>query len=39
MRVGRIGISSSGQDGIELQVNHLKNPDYLREVIDLYRPL
>lgn len=39
MRVGRIGISSSGQDGIELQVNHLKNPDYLRQVIDLYRPL
>lgn len=39
MRVGRIGISSSGQDGIELQVNHLKDPDYLREVIDLYRPL
>jgi len=39
MKVGRIGISSSGQDGIELQVNHLKKPDYLREVIDLYRPL
>ena len=39
MGVGRIGISSSGQDGIELQVNHLKNPNYLREVIDLYRPL
>lgn len=39
MKVGRIGISSSGQDGIELQVNHLKDPDYLREVIDLYRPL
>lgn len=39
MRVGRIGISSSGQDGIELQVNHLKDPDKLREIIDLYRPL
>ncbi len=39
MGVGRIGISSSGQDGIELQVNHLKDPDYLRQVIDLYRPL
>jgi len=39
MKVGRIGISSSGQDGIELQVNHLLKPDYLREVIDLYRPL
>ncbi|MHA7813037.1 MAG: PH domain-containing protein [Phycisphaerales bacterium] len=39
MSVGRIGISSSGQDGVELQVNHLKDPGYLREVIDLYRPL
>ncbi|MFG0245412.1 MAG: PH domain-containing protein [Phycisphaerales bacterium JB052] len=39
MKVGRIGISSSGQDGIELQVNHLKDPEYLRQVIDLYRPL
>lgn len=39
MNVGRIGISSSGQDGIELQVNHLKDPEYLRQVIDLYRPL
>lgn len=37
--VGRIGISSSGQDGIELQVNHLKDPDNLRKIIDLYRPL
>lgn len=39
MGVGKIGISSSGQDGVELQVNHLRDPDYLREVIDLYRPL
>ena len=39
MGVGRIGISSSGQDGIELQVNHLRKPDYLRQIIDLYRPL
>lgn len=37
--VGRIGISSSGQDGVEIQVNHLPNPDKLREIIDLYRPL
>jgi len=37
--VGRIGISSSGQDGVELQVNHLKDPDNLRKIIDLYRPL
>jgi len=39
MKVGKIGISSSGQDGIELQINHLKDPDMLREIIDLYRPL
>ncbi len=39
MRVGRIGISSSGQDGIELQVNHLKDPAELHRIIDLYRPL
>ncbi len=37
--VGKLGISSSGQDGIELQVNHLKDPDNLRKIIDLYRPL
>ncbi|MDF1808807.1 MAG: PH domain-containing protein [Phycisphaerales bacterium] len=39
MRVGKIGISSSGQDGVELQVNHLQDPDKIREIIDLYRPL
>lgn len=38
-RVGKLGISSSGQDGVEVQVNHLPNPDKLREIIDLYRPL
>jgi len=37
--VGRLGISSSGQDGVEIQVNHLKQPDELRRMIDLYRPL
>lgn len=37
--VGRIGISSSGQDGIEISVNHLRQPDKLREIIDLYREL
>ena len=37
--VGRVGISSSGQDGVEIQVNHLANPNKLREVIDLYRPI
>lgn len=38
-RVGRLGISSSGQDGVEITVNHLPNPNRLRETIDLYRPL
>ncbi len=38
-KVGKIGISSSGQDGVEVQVNHLPNPDRLRTIIDLYRPL
>ncbi len=38
-KVGKLGISSSGQDGVEIQVNHLPNPNRLREIIDLYRPL
>ena len=37
--VGRLGISSSGQDGVEIEINHLPGPDRLREIIDLYRPL
>ncbi len=37
--VGSIGISSSGQDGIEIQLNDLKGPTDIRKVIDLYRPL
>ncbi len=37
--VGSIGISSSGQDGIEIQLNDLKGPGEIRKVIDLYRPL
>ncbi|MEM7628020.1 MAG: PH domain-containing protein [Planctomycetota bacterium] len=36
-KVGRLGISSSGQDGVEIQINHLPNPDRIRKVIDLYR--
>lgn len=38
-RVGTIGISSSGQDGIEVQIGRMPNPRRLREIIDLYRPL
>ena len=37
--VGRIGISSSGQAGIEIEMRDLPDPDRIREVIDLYRPL
>ncbi|MEL7472342.1 MAG: PH domain-containing protein [Planctomycetota bacterium] len=38
-RVGAIGISSSGQDGIEIQLANLPRPDEIRRIIDLYRPL
>lgn len=38
-RVGRLGLSSSGQDGIEIDVPNLPNPDRIREIIDTYRPL
>ena len=37
--IGTIGISSSGQDGIEIQMRKIPNPQKLRETIDLYRPL
>ncbi len=38
-KVGSIGISSSGQDGIEIQMRKIPDPQKLRETIDLYRPL
>lgn len=37
--VGSIGISSSGQDGIEIQMERIPGPQKLQQVIDLYRPL
>ena len=37
--VGEIGISSAGQDGLEIDMKNLRNPDKIREMIDLYRPL
>jgi len=37
--VGKIGLSSSGQDGVEIEVENLPNPLRLREVIDLYRDM
>jgi len=38
-RVGSLGISSSGQDGIEVYIRDIPDPHDLREIIDLYRPL
>jgi hypothetical protein len=38
-RVGQLGLSSSGQDGVEIQADNLPDPEALRKVIDLYRPL
>lgn len=37
--VGSIGISSSGQDGIEIEMDRVPTPQKLQQVIDLYRPL
>ncbi|HZW08924.1 MAG TPA: PH domain-containing protein [Phycisphaerales bacterium] len=38
-RVGELGLSSSGQDGIEIQIGDIPDPERVREVIDAYRPL
>lgn len=38
-RVGAIGISSAGQDGIEIALKDLPKPDQIRKTIDLYRPM
>jgi len=35
--VGAIGISSSGQSGIEIWVSGIPDPDYVKSVIDQYR--
>lgn len=37
--IGTIGISSAGQDGVEIVVKDIRSPDKIREVIDLYRPM
>jgi hypothetical protein len=37
--VGRLGISSSGQDEIEIVVDDLPDPQKIRRIIDLYRPM
>lgn len=37
--IGEIGISSSGQSGIEVDMRDLPDPDGIKEIIDAYRPL
>ena len=37
--VGTIGISSSGQDGIEILIANIPKPDEVKKVIDHYRPM
>lgn len=37
--VGTLGLSSSGQDGIEIEITDIPRPEHVREVIDAYRPL
>ncbi len=37
--VGTIGISSSGQDGIEIVAHSIPRPMQVKRTIDLYRPL
>lgn len=37
--VGSVGISSSGQDGIEVLVRNIPSPKKVRSVIDKYRPM
>ncbi|MCA9305914.1 MAG: PH domain-containing protein [Phycisphaerales bacterium] len=39
LRVGSVGISSSGQDGIEVLVRNMPSPKKIRSVIDKYRPM
>lgn len=39
MNVGTLSIASSGQEGVEIQVEDLPGPDDIRKVIDLYRAL
>lgn len=38
-RVGSLGLSSSGQDGIEIEIADIPGPHRIREIIDAYRPL
>lgn len=37
--IGELGISSSAQDGIEIVMRHVPDPEKIRKTIDLYRPI
>ena len=37
--VGRLGISSAGQEGIEIVMDACPRPDRIKEVIDIYREM
>lgn len=39
LRVGTIGISSAGQDAVEIVMHDAARPEEVRRIIDLYRPL
>ena len=39
VRIGQIGIASSGSDQTEIVMEDLPDPQRIREIIDLYRPL
>lgn len=38
-KVGTIGISSAGQETVEIVEDCVPNPEKIKEIIDLYRPL
>jgi uncharacterized membrane protein YdbT with pleckstrin-like domain len=37
--VGTLGISSAGQEGIEIIARHIPHPEEVKRTIDLYRPM
>jgi uncharacterized membrane protein YdbT with pleckstrin-like domain len=39
LRTGRLGLSSSAQDDVEIVMDHVPDPERVKRVIDLYRPL
>lgn len=37
--IGRVGLSSSADDSVEIVMDNLPSPDRVRRIIDLYRPM